>query len=85
MSAIADRPEDNNDGNNKKFNLPSFNPEDKPELPIEKQLVQWTFVSQLDGISLEQAKQLLTELHFLYLCQQHFVTKIAKQEFLGKM
>ncbi len=55
------------------------------ELPIEKQFTHMMFCQQIQGIDLEAAKQLLTELHMLYLGQQAVMVKIAKQEFLGGM
>ncbi len=53
------------------------------DLPIEKQLTHAIFCSQIANIDLDVAKQLLTELHMLYLGQQAVMVKIAKQEFLG--
>lgn len=84
MSALANRPEDNNNDNNKS-NIPSFASKDKVELPLEKQLTHRMFVNNIQSISLDDAKQLLEELHMLYLSQQYLMVKIAKQEFLGNM
>jgi hypothetical protein len=41
------------------------------------------FCQQIQNIDIDAAKQLLTELHMLYLGQQALMVKIAKQEFLG--
>jgi hypothetical protein len=53
------------------------------DLPIEKQLTHTIFCNQIQNIDLEAAKQLLIELHLLYLGQQALMVKIAKNEFLG--
>lgn len=53
------------------------------DLPIEKQLTHTIFCSQIQNIDLDAAKQLLAELHMLYLGQQAIMVKIAKQEFFG--
>ena len=50
-------------------------------LPVEKQFTHTIFCQQIQNISLDQAKQLLTELHALYLGQQAVMVKIAKQDF----
>lgn len=55
------------------------------DLPIEKQFTHMMFCQQIANIDLDSAKQLLTELHMLYLGQQAVMVKIAKQEFLGFM
>ena len=52
-------------------------------LPVEKQLTHMMFCQQIQNIDLDEAKQLLTELHMLYLGQQAMMLQIAKQEFLG--
>lgn len=52
------------------------------ELPVEKQFTHMMFCQQISNIDLDSAKQLLTELHMLYLGQQAVMVKIAKQEFL---
>jgi hypothetical protein len=49
------------------------------DLPIEKQLTHTMFCSQIQNIDLDSAKQLLVELHRLYLGQQAVMIKIAKQ------
>ena len=51
------------------------------DLPVEKQFTHTIFCQQIQHISLDQAKQLLTELHMLYLGQQAVMVKIAKQDF----
>jgi hypothetical protein len=53
------------------------------ELPIEKQFTHMMFCQQIANIDLDAAKQLLTELHLLYLGQQSVMVKLTKQEFLG--
>ena len=53
------------------------------DLPIEKQFTHMMFCTQIQNIDLDSAKQLLTELHMLYLGQQAVMVRIAKQEFLG--
>jgi hypothetical protein len=53
------------------------------DLPIEKQFTHMMFCAQIQNIDLDSAKQLLSELHMLYLSQQAIMVKIAKQEFLG--
>ena len=53
------------------------------DLPIEKQFTHMMFCQQIQNIDIDAAKQLLTELHMLYLGQQAVMVKIAKQEFLG--
>lgn len=86
MSALADRPDNNNNNNddtNKDKVVSSFTPNSNmSQLPIEKQFVHRVFISQLEGLSLEQAKELLEQLHLLYLGQSTLFTKLAKQEFL---
>ena len=54
-----------------------------PDLPIEKQFTHMMFCQQIQSLDIETARQLLTELHLLYLGQQAVMVKIAKQEFLG--
>ena len=53
------------------------------DLPIEKQMTHAVFCRQIQNIDLDSAKQLLIELHLLYLGQQAMMVKIAKNEFLG--
>jgi hypothetical protein len=53
------------------------------DLPVEKQFTHIMFCQQIANIDIDSAKQLLTELHMLYLGQQAIFTQIAKQEFLG--
>jgi hypothetical protein len=76
MSALADKPDDDS---NKV--IPFFTNSNEVELPIEKQFTQMMFCQQIQNINLDQAKQLLTELHMLYLGQQAIMVKIAKQDF----
>jgi hypothetical protein len=51
------------------------------DLPIEKQFTHLTFCNQIQNIDLDTAKQLLTELHMLYLGQQAMMVRLTKQEF----
>ncbi len=53
------------------------------DLPVEKQFTHMVFCQQIQNIDLEAAKQLLTDLHMLYLGQQALMVKIAKQDILG--
>jgi len=53
------------------------------DLPVEKQFTHMMFCQQIANIDLDSAKQLLTELHMLYLGQQVVMANIAKQKFLG--
>jgi hypothetical protein len=87
MSALADRPDnDNNDDTNKDKVVPSFTTNsDMSQLPIEKQFVHKVFISQIENINLAQAKELLESLHLLYLGQSALFTKLAKQEFLDNI
>ena len=55
------------------------------DLPIEKQFTHMMFCQQIQSLDIETARQLLIELHLLYLGQQAVMVKIAKQEFLGFM
>ncbi len=53
------------------------------DLPVEKQFTHMMFCQQIQNIDLDSAKQLLAELHMLYLGQQVVMTKIAKKELFG--
>ena len=53
------------------------------QLPVEKQFTHTVFCNQIEDINLEQAKELLVELHLLYLGQQAVMTKIAKGAFFN--
>jgi hypothetical protein len=53
------------------------------DLPVEKQFTHMVFCQQIQNIDLDAAKQLLADLHMLYLGQQALMVKIAKQDFLG--
>ena len=85
MGGLADRPEEQNDDDSKKSDIPSFSSGEKLELPVEKQFTHIMFCNQIQNISLDEAKQLLVDLHLLYLSQIVVFTKIAKQEFLGNV
>jgi hypothetical protein len=47
-------------------------------LPIEKEFEHHKFAQQIQGISLEEAKKLLLQLHYLYLGQQHTMMRIVE-------
>ncbi len=51
------------------------------DLPPEKQFTHFVFCQQIQNIDLDNAKQLLTELHLLYLGQQAMFVKLTKQGF----
>jgi hypothetical protein len=51
------------------------------ELSLEKQFSHKMFCQQLQDIDLESAKQLLTDLHLLYIMQQSMFAQLAKQDF----
>ncbi len=53
------------------------------DLPVEKQLTHKVFCNQIKNIDLPKAKQMLVELHLLYLGQQALMVKTAKNEFRG--
>jgi hypothetical protein len=52
-------------------------------LSMEKQFTQIKFRKQIQGMSAEQAIQMLDEVHILWLASQEMFVKLAKQEFLG--
>lgn len=79
MSALADKPEDNNDDKDKV--IPSFTT-NSSSLSIEKQFTHRMFLGQISNIDIDTAKQLLADLHLLYLGQADFLVKWAKQDFL---
>jgi len=54
------------------------------KLPPEKEFTHTMFCHQIQNIDLEAAKQLLVELHLLYLGQQAMFVKLAKNKFLGE-
>lgn len=81
MSALADRPDDNNNDDTKK--LPSFNNSSSmSDLSIEKQFSHRMFLGQISNIDIDTAKQLLADLHLLYLGQASLLVKWTKQDFL---
>jgi hypothetical protein len=49
-------------------------------LPLEKQMTHAVFCKQIQNIDIDSAKQLLIELHLLYLSQQSIFVKLAKGE-----
>jgi hypothetical protein len=52
-------------------------------LPPEKEFTHMMFCQQIQNIDIDAAKQLLVDLHLLYLGQQALMVKIAKNEFMG--
>jgi hypothetical protein len=54
-------------------------------LPPEKEFTHMMFCQQIQNIDLETAKQLLTELHMLYLGQQAVMIKMGKGTFFGDL
>lgn len=52
------------------------------ELSLEKQFSHKMFCQQVQDIDLESAKQLLADLHLLYITQQSMFAKLAKQDAL---
>ena len=50
-------------------------------LPIEKELTHTIFCKQIENIDIHTAKQLLVELHMLYLSQQAMFARMAKGGF----
>ena len=59
--------------------------ENKNPLPIEKQFTHMMFCQQIQNIDLDQAKQLLVQLHLLYLGQQAVMVKMGKRSFFGDL
>jgi hypothetical protein len=54
-------------------------------LPIEKQFTHMMFCQQIQNIDLDTAKQLLVQLHLLYLGQQAVMVKMGKGSFFGDL
>ena len=54
-------------------------------LPIEKQLTHIMFCQSIENIDLNTAKQLLAQLHLLYLGQQAVMIKMGKGAFFGDL
>ena len=81
---IADRPEDNNnDDINKDKVVPSFSDSSSmSDLSIEKQFTHRMILGQISNIDIDTAKQLLADLHLLYLGQASLLVKWTKQDFL---
>lgn len=50
-------------------------------LPPEKEFVHTLFCQQIQNLDIHSARQLLTDLHLLYLGQQVMFVKLAKQDF----
>ena len=55
------------------------------QLPIEKQFTHMMFCQQIQNIDLDTAKQLLVQLHLLYLGQQAVMVKMGKGSFFGDL
>jgi len=49
-------------------------------LPPEKEFVHTLFCQQIQNLDIHSARQLLTDLHLLYLGQQVMMVKLAKQD-----
>ena len=77
---LADRPDDSNENK-----ISSFGAEKNGYLPLEKQLTHRMFCQRIEAINLSEAKQLLEDLHMLYLGQQVFLVKWAKQDLLDNV
>jgi len=54
-------------------------------LPIEKQLTHIMFCQSIENIDLNTAKELLAQLHLLYLGQQAVMIKMGKGAFFGDL
>lgn len=54
-------------------------------LPIEKQLTHIMFCQSIENIDLDTAKELLAQLHLLYLGQQAVMIKMGKGAFFGDL
>ena len=59
--------------------------ESENPLPIEKQFTHMMFCQNIKHIDLDTAKQLLVQLHLLYLGQQAVMVKMGKGSFFGDM
>ncbi len=49
-------------------------------LSVEEQLFHSIFCQQIQGIEIENAKQLLVDLHLVYLAQQAIISDLTTQE-----
>jgi hypothetical protein len=49
-------------------------------LSIEEQLFHSIFCQQIQGIGIENAKQLLVDLHLVYLAQQAIISDLTTQQ-----
>jgi hypothetical protein len=49
-------------------------------LSLEEQLFHSIFCQQIQGIEIENAKQLLVDLHLVYLAQQAIISDLTTQE-----
>lgn len=59
--------------------------ENENQLPIEKQFTHMMFCQNIENIDLDTAKQLLIQLHLLYLGQQAVMVKMGKGSFFGDL
>ena len=49
-------------------------------LSVEEQLFHSIFCKQIQGIKIENAKQLLVDIHLVYLAQQAIIDDLTSQE-----
>jgi hypothetical protein len=49
-------------------------------LSVEEQLFHSIFCQQIQGIGIENAKQLLVDLHLVYLAQQAIISDLTTQQ-----
>jgi hypothetical protein len=49
-------------------------------LSVEEQLFHSIFCQQIQGIEIENAKQLLVDLHLVYLAQQAIISDLTTQQ-----
>ena len=49
-------------------------------LSVEEQLFHSIFCQQIQGIGIENAKQLLIDLHLVYLAQQAIISDLTTQQ-----
>ena len=49
-------------------------------LSVEEQLFHSIFCKQIQGIKIENAKQLLVDIHLVYLAQQAIISDLTSQQ-----
>jgi hypothetical protein len=54
-------------------------------LSVEEQLFHSIFCQQIQGIGIENAKQLLVDLHLVYLAQQAIISDLTTQEIFNDL